>query len=29
MKYLVIALAGSIAALLYMLNEKWQDKWKK
>jgi len=28
MKYLVIALAGFIAALLYMLNEKWQEKWK-
>ena len=28
MKYLVIALAGFIAAPLYMLNEKWQEKWK-
>ena len=28
MKYLVIALVGFIAALLYMLNEKWQEKWK-
>ena len=28
MKYRVLALDGFVAALLFRLNDKWQEKWK-